>query len=634
MVDLDRLSAAYETARCDLLAETAAAGHWIGELSSSPLATATAISALTLSDRHAPTVEGRFADEPRECRLSALIMVSLRWLARHQNADGGWGDTDKSLSNIATTWLVRSAFALTCVPANHPGLLERADAYIKAQGGRRALWRRFGKDKTFAVPILTNCALAGLIPWRQVPALPFELACLPQRLWKLLRRPAGTYATPALVAIGQTRFFHGKPWNPLSRLLRRATVDKSLKVLEGLQPASGGFLEAPPLTSFVVMSLASIGRADHPVVRKGVEFLLASVRPDGSWPIDANLATWNTTSAINALDAAGENVSELGCLDWLLACQRRETHPQTGGQAGGWAWTDLSGAVADADDTSGALLALAVWRKSDPSDRPEAIDAAATGGVRWLLDLQNADGGWPTFCRGWGKLPFERSSSDLTAHALRALHTWRSRVSGDSHATPHARTDLDQRIVAAIERGLRYLQAQQHVEGHWTPLWFGNQYRYDEQNPTYGTAKVLAALGDLQQLETPEAQRALEWLMTMKHASGTWGAPAGADCATAKRMASVEETSLAVETLFKYGQTPAHEAAAQQGLKWLVDAVEANRHQEASPIGLCLGKLWYHERLYPLTMIVGALGCATRRLLPRPAAAPAAMPVAVEAAKT
>ena len=51
-----------------------------------------------------------------------------------------------------------------------------------------------------------------------------------------------------------------------------------------MQPASGGFLESAPLTSFVVMSLASSGRSDHPVVRKGVEFLLSAVRPDGSWP--------------------------------------------------------------------------------------------------------------------------------------------------------------------------------------------------------------------------------------------------------------------------------------------------------------------------------------------------------------
>src|SRR5262249_58268730 len=53
----------------------------------------------------------------------------------------------------------------------------------------------------------------------------------------------------------------------------------------------------------------------------------------------------------------------------------------------------------------------------------------ALAGLRWLGELQNRDGGWPTFCRGWGKLPFDRSGSDLTAHALRALRAWIQRRS-------------------------------------------------------------------------------------------------------------------------------------------------------------------------------------------------------------
>ena len=44
---------------------------------------------------------------------------------------------------------------------------------------------------------------------------------------------------------------------------------------------------------------------------------------------------------------------------WLLAQQHRQVHPYTRAAPGGWAWTDLSGGVPDADDTSGALLALA-----------------------------------------------------------------------------------------------------------------------------------------------------------------------------------------------------------------------------------------------------------------------------------
>ncbi|MGH7139064.1 MAG: hypothetical protein ACREHD_25235, partial [Pirellulales bacterium] len=361
MVDFDRLKIAYRTACQELLDRRTPAGHWDGRLSSSALATATAVSALALVRRHLGRDDSR-PSQAQQQKLGELIFGGLHWLAVAQNADGGWGDTDRSLSNIATTMLVRAAFQLTCVPANDADVLERADRYISAQGGINGLRRRYGRDKTFAVPILTNCALAGLVPWKEVSPLPFELACLPQSWFRFLRLPVVSYAIPALVAIGQARYFHRPPRNPLVRWWRRAAVEKSLRVLEQMQPESGGFLEATPLTSFVVMSLAGIGQSRHPVARRGLEFLVSSVREDGSWPIDTNLATWVTTLSLNAL-AAGDaemaaNAAE-GCADWLLACQCREVHPYTGAAAGGWGWSDLSGSVPDADDTSGALLALA-----------------------------------------------------------------------------------------------------------------------------------------------------------------------------------------------------------------------------------------------------------------------------------
>jgi hypothetical protein len=46
-----------------------------------------------------------------------------------------------------------------------------------------------------------------------------------------------------------------------------------------------------------------------------------------------------------------------------------------------------------------------------------------------------------------------------------------------------------------------------------------------------------------------------------------------------------------------------------------VDAVEANRHQDAAPIGLWLGRVGYYERLYPMALVVSTLGQAARRLL-------------------
>src|SRR6187431_1623791 len=100
---MDRLEPAYQTALAALLAERTPEGYWVGELSTSALSTATAVMALALVQKHTP---GSGPFDP-------YIQGGLDWLAKHQNADGGWGDTDKSLSNISTTMLCRSALYIT-----------------------------------------------------------------------------------------------------------------------------------------------------------------------------------------------------------------------------------------------------------------------------------------------------------------------------------------------------------------------------------------------------------------------------------------------------------------------------------------------------------------------------------------
>ena len=114
-------------------------------------------------------------------------------------------------------------------------------------------------------------------------------------------------------------------------------------------------MEATPLTSFVTMSLAGMGRAGHPVAVRGAEFLIRSVRPDGSWPIDTNLATWVTTLSVNALGQDLPPEDRQPIREWLLAQQYRTVHAYTNADPGGWAWTDLPGGVPDADDTPGAV---------------------------------------------------------------------------------------------------------------------------------------------------------------------------------------------------------------------------------------------------------------------------------------
>src|SRR5687768_2380014 len=129
MIDAARLLAAYIRVRDDLLAHRTPAGHWVGELSTSALSTATAVSALSCY-KAATIGRGLLAD----ARIDSLIAGGIRWLATHQNADGGFGDTDKSYSNIATTLLVVAAIRLAGEADKHRDLLFRAENYIAAQG--------------------------------------------------------------------------------------------------------------------------------------------------------------------------------------------------------------------------------------------------------------------------------------------------------------------------------------------------------------------------------------------------------------------------------------------------------------------------------------------------------------------
>ena len=602
----ERLTRAYESAAKALMDEMTVDGIWVGELSSSPLSTATAVVALELVRRNQP---GSPSD------LITLVQGGLQWLANHQNEDGGWGDTILSHSNISTTALAYASFYLIwesradgdkkkCEPVAdveknpYHGVMSSAKSYLDRQGGFDAIRKRYGKDHTFSVPILTQCALAGLVEWQQIPPLPFELGWLPHWFFQWIHLPVVSYALPALIAIGQVRHNQAPSWNPLVRLVRTCAIAPTLRKLASIQPESGGFLEATPLTSFVTMSLAAMGNSDHSVAQKGVEFLRASVRADGSWPIDTNLSTWVTTLSVNALLQESLTSSNRESItDWLLKQQHRIVHRYTNADPGGWAWTDLSGGVPDADDTPGAILALLKM-----NSRNAEVPAALVAAVGWLLNLQNRDGGWPTFCRGWGALPFDRSSPDLTAHALRALRGFQKFCKkSENHQLAIKTTGF--RIDDAVESGFKFLARTQYSDGFWLPLWFGNQYSHDEENPVYGVSRALAAYRDWGRLQDPVAQKAIKWLVSVQNSDGGWGG-------SFNTPSSTEETALAVESLLAF---PVFDAASQRGIDWLIDKVETEGFRNPSPIGLYFAKLWYFERLYPIIFTAGAMARSVER---------------------
>ena len=125
---------------------------------------------------------------------------------------------------------------------------------------------------------------------------------------------------------------------------------------------------------------------------------------------------------------------------------------------------------------------------------------------------------------------------------------------------------------------------------------------------------MLLALRDLGKLEEESGRRGLDWLVANRCTDGGWGSCASNNGAA--EVSSVEETALALEALLADYATPSTQPAIEQGVEWLTAAVGEGRHRESSPIGFYFAKLWYYERMYPLTFTVSALGRAVRCFAP------------------
>jgi hypothetical protein len=141
-------------------------------------------------------------------------------------------------------------------------------------------------------------------------------------------------------------------------------------------------------------------------------------------------------------------------------------------------------------------------------------------------------------------------------------------------------------------------------------------------------------------LDTPFTQRAAHWLTRAQHANGGWGPPRApldysgafrtiapgtvresvtswrANEASAK-FCSVEETAWAVSALLPLAnRDPAYQSAVAAGLNWLASSIESDLHRQPAVVGVWPGKIWYHERLYPLVYAAEALSRTLRAFAP------------------
>jgi squalene-hopene/tetraprenyl-beta-curcumene cyclase len=547
------LDGAIDRARSLLLAEQRQPdGYWVGELSSSPLATAMAALALHLR-------AGRARDE--------RVRRAVAWLLVRQRPDGGWGDAWDDPSNINTTSLTIGV--LTLVAPDHPGVseaLRQARQLLETWGGYEAV----GDPArcTLSGPCRTVSAMAGLMDWSRLKILRPDVILLPRRL----RRTIST-TFPAYLSLStlHDRMVGAPVW---LRPLRPLALRRARAWLARAQGPDGSYEESAFLTALIVMALQAAGLGALPWLQWAVDFLVVSQREDGSWPIDRDLETFDTDLAVFALAEAGVDLAAprfAATRSWLLARQVDSPCFPTGAGPGGWAWA-LPAGWPDADDTSYTLRALHVL------GTPARAPALRRGG-RWLLRLQNDDGSWPTFVRN-SRMPFDHACPYITGHVLTALQ--------GVEAFADDRRPLD--------RALAYLRRAQNPDGSFAAVWF--------RDYVSGTASVLDALLDLGLGHTPMARRCVRWLLANQNDDGSWGpwrgfigSPGG----------TAEETGWALAALARTADGQAAMPALTRGADWLVRAQGPHGAWPPAPMGLYYSALCYSDTYYALTIPLIAL---------------------------
>jgi squalene-hopene/tetraprenyl-beta-curcumene cyclase len=507
-------------------------GYWLGELEAD-----TTLESDYIFYLH---VLGRL-DRERVKKLAAYVR-------RRQLHDGGWNIFAGGPSEVNAT--VKAYFALRLA-----GDSEQSAHLLRA---RDRILQLGGLEKTNSFTRL-YLALAGVIGWEMVPAIPPELMLLPG--WAYIniyemsswtraivipltvlyaRKPR--WPVPADVRVDElfrdrsrrTSAFDFEPklsWRNfflvLDRLLKlydrlpwkpgrnRAVNRAATWMLEHLERSEGLAAIYPAMMNSIYALMALGYPPDHPITARQIyELGRFEIEEADTIRLQPCLSpVWDTAIALATLLEADEppgSPAVRKAVEWLLDKQilgpgdwqikNRDAAP------GGWAFEFRNDFYPDVDDTAFVLMALQNVSYPDQARLTQAIDR----GIQWMVSMQNKDGGWGAFDRDndrsfLNQIPFadhnamlDPSSPDVTARVVECLGRF-----GWTTADPR------------IQRAVKYLLREQTPEGPWYGRW-GVNY-------VYGTSGVLRALTAVGFKPNAATNRAIEWLRSVQHDDGGFG---------------------------------------------------------------------------------------------------------------
>jgi squalene-hopene/tetraprenyl-beta-curcumene cyclase len=543
------LELAIGRARHCLLLQQRADGHWCGELQGDTILESEYILLMAFL--------GRDGEEK--------VHKAARYIATQERPDGGgWSNHPGGPADINVSAKAYFALKIAGYGPNEP-IMRRARAAILALGGA-ACCNSFTKF---------YFALLGQFPYANCAAVPPEMLFLPpwapisiyaMSSWtrsivvplsiffahKPLRdlppkqgiaevfvehphKPIWPHPpTPRLLTA--TNFFLGldwvikrlEHWGP--QIVRQRAIDRAARwMIDHFTDSDGVGAIFPPII-YTIISLRCLGYADDSSeMRWAVQQLddLMLEEQDTLRVQPCFSPVWDTALCLNALAMAGTVAPEPAvarAARWLIDREVRRPgdwsvcNPHL--EPSGWCFEYRNGFYPDIDDTAMVLMGLArsgyAWDSAEPV--VTAADRASTPlvpgvarGLRWLLGMQNSDGGWAAFDRDINleqltKVPFadhnamlDPSCPDITARVLEALGQY-----GYLPGNPQ------------VDRALAFIERTQDRRGCWIGRWGVNYL--------YGTWQVLVGLEAIGfDMRHPMVRRAVVWLKRVQQAHGGWG---------------------------------------------------------------------------------------------------------------
>jgi squalene-hopene/tetraprenyl-beta-curcumene cyclase len=466
-----------------------------------------------------------------------------------QLPDGGWNIYEGGPAELNAS--VKAFFALKLAG-------DAAEAVHMVRARHRVL-ELGGLERTNSF-VRFYLALAGVIGWDMVPAIPPELLLVPR--WLRLNIHEMSSWTRAIVIPLTILYTHKLGWRAPARaridelfcdvkrstvaferdshlltwrnaflaLNRAASVYERLPWKPGRRQAlrlaerwllehlerSDGLAAIYPAMMNAVLALLALGRPpSDPLTARQIDRLAElEIEDQHSLRLQPCLsAVWDTAVAMVAVQEAGVPRNHPALIDaarWLLdrqilgAGDWQVTNPDI--KPGGWAFELRNDFYPDVDDTAFVLMALGQVAYPDQARMDGAIEA----GLAWLRGMQNDDGGWGAFdrnndCATLTQVPFadhnamiDPSTADVTARVLECLGRFGYRVSDP-----------------VVARGLRFLRRDQTPDGAWYGRWGVNYI--------YGTSGVLRSLEALDLANRPLTDRAVAWLRSVQNPDGGFG---------------------------------------------------------------------------------------------------------------